>query len=174
MIEYWMRASSMDATSRRGVGKIRLLFLLPTSVTVSPSTLPEDRPTSGAVKRKNINIILPALDRIVAPPFAHLEGDKGKLSRFSHANHVLPTHSLKHSPHQIGQIGCDLLGCILFAKQLIIAAVCKDIAIPEGVEVIRDLVNGSLRGLILAAGCNPVEQTNLLQRMISSGNVDRS
>ncbi len=38
MIEYWMRASSMNATSRRGVGKIRLLFLLPTSVTASPST----------------------------------------------------------------------------------------------------------------------------------------
>ena len=103
-----------------GAGVHKVPVLLHIKQLITELTLTEDRPTSGAVKCKNINIILPALDRIVAPPFAHLEGDKGKLSRFSHANHVLLTHSLKHSPHQIGQIGCDLLGCILFAKQLII------------------------------------------------------
>lgn len=154
-----------------GTGVHKVPVLLHIKQLIAELALTEDRPASGAVKCQNINIILPALDRIVAPPFAHLEGDKGKPSCFGHANHVLLTDSLKHSTHQIGQIGCDLLGRVLLAKQLVIAAVCKDIAIPEGVEVIRDLVNGSLGGLVLAAGGNPVEQTNLLQRGNISGTL---
>ena len=103
-----------------GAGVHKVPVLLHIKQLITELTLTEDRPASGAVKCQNINIILPALDRIVAPPFAHLEGDKGKLSRFSHANLVLLTDSLKHSIHQIGQIGCNLLGRILLAKQLVI------------------------------------------------------
>ncbi|MDO5436488.1 MAG: hypothetical protein Q4G19_08980, partial [Clostridia bacterium] len=135
---------------RAGIHKVPVFLHI--KQLIAELTLTEDRPVAGAVKRQNINIILSAFCRIITPPLAHFERDEGQLSCFGHANHILLTYLLKHGTHQIGQVCCDLPGRFLLAKHLVIAAVCKDIAVPEGAEVICDPVNSALRGLVLQTG----------------------
>ena len=61
--------------ARTGIHKVPVLLHI--KQFIAELALAEDRPAASAVKRQDINIILPAFGGIVAPPLAHLEGNKG-------------------------------------------------------------------------------------------------